>query len=54
MPRQPSAYEMSPQMLSRDEATGSLPGWTGGRARLVTGQTGVNKKREAQDRQERT
>jgi hypothetical protein len=35
----PSAYKMSPKMLSRNEAAGPLPGWTGGRARFVTGQT---------------
>ena len=35
----PSAYRVSPRTLSRNEAAGALPGWTAGRARIVTGRT---------------
>jgi hypothetical protein len=33
----PSAYKVSAQTLSRNEPPGGLPGWTRGRADLVTG-----------------
>src|SRR5437763_1164179 len=35
----PSATRVSPQDLSRNEPAGRLPGWSGDRARLLTGRT---------------